>query len=84
MFGETIHSRASEPSFYYAILAATCFRRTARSCNPGVLREIGCKYLAKAGGGVAPGETSELSLPQIRRTGDKTSWRQPWTVNLNA
>jgi hypothetical protein len=81
MFGETIHSRASEPSFYYAILAATCFGRTARSCNPGALREIGCKYLAKAGGGVAHKEISELSLPQTSRPGDKTSWRQPWTVN---
>lgn len=81
MFAKTIHSRASEPSFYYAILAATCFRRTARSCNPGALREIGCKYLAKAGGGVAHEEISELSLSQISRTGDKTSWRQPWTVN---
>jgi hypothetical protein len=74
MFGETIHSRASEPSFYYAMLAATCFRRTARSCNPAALREIGCKYLARAGGGFAHEEISDLSLAKISR-------RQPWTVD---
>jgi hypothetical protein len=76
-------SRTPEPSFYYVLLAAACFRRTAGSCHSnadGALRELGCKYLATAGGGVAHEEISELSLPQISRTGDKTSWRQPWTV----
>jgi hypothetical protein len=81
MFGETLHSRASEPSFYYAMLAATCFRRTARSCHRGALREIGCKYLAKASCGVAYEEISEFSLVQISRNSAKPSWRQPWTVD---
>jgi hypothetical protein len=74
MFGETIHSRASEPSFYYAMLAATCFRRTARNSNPTALREIGCKYLAKACGGVRARRNDGIVMLQIKG-------RQPWTVD---
>lgn len=69
MFGKSIQ-RIPEPSFYYVILAATRFRRTARSRHSnagGTLRNIGCKYLAKADCG--------------RRTGAKASWRKPWTVD---
>jgi hypothetical protein len=81
MFGDTIHDRTPEPSFYYVMLAATCFRRTARSCHPGALREIGCKYLAKASCEVAHEEISEFSLAQISRNSAKGSWRQLWTVD---
>lgn len=84
MLGKSIHSRVPEPSFYYAMLAASCFRRTARSCHPnarGVLRGIGCKYLAKAGCGVADEQVFESSLVQTSRTGARASRRQPWAVD---
>ena len=66
------------------MLAATCFRRTVRNGHPnagGALRDIGCKYLAKANYGVAREQISEFSLAQIERIGAKASWRQPWTVD---
>jgi hypothetical protein len=84
MFEKSIQGRTPEPSFYYVMLAATCFRRTARNHHPnagGALRNIGREYLAKAGCGVALEQVSECSLAQIRRTGAKASWRQPWTVD---
>lgn len=43
MFGKSIRSRTPGPSFYYVMLAATCFRRTARNGHPnagGALRDI--------------------------------------------
>jgi hypothetical protein len=83
MFDESTQSRTPEPSFYYLMLAATCFRRTARSRHPnaGALRDIGRKYLTKAGCGVADEQIFEFSLAQAPRTGAKASWRQPWTVD---
>ena len=47
----------------------------------GALRDIGCKYLAKAGCGAAHEQMTEVSLAQIRRTGANAFWRQPWTVD---
>ena len=83
MFGKSIRGRTPEPSFYYVMLAASCFRRTARGRRPKfdeALRNIGQEYLAKAGCGAAHEQISEFSLARIRRTGAKTSRRQPWTV----
>jgi hypothetical protein len=83
MFGEAIPSRTPELSFYYVMLAATSFRRTAHSSPPhaSALRDIGCKYLAQAGYGVAREKISEFSLAQISGRGPKASWRQQWTVD---
>jgi hypothetical protein len=84
VFSKSIRDRDPEPSFYYVMLAASCFRRTARNCHPNAgsaLRDIGCKYLVKASCGFAREQKSEFSLAQIRRTGAKVSWRQPWTVD---
>lgn len=83
MIGEAIPNRTPEPSFYYAMLAATCFRRTTCSSPPNAsaLRDIGCKYLAKAGYGASPEQITEFSLAQIGRTGANTFRRQPWTVD---
>jgi hypothetical protein len=56
MFGEPRQSGIREPSFYYVVLAATCFQRTACGCHPnagGVLCDTGYKYLAKADRGSA-------------------------------
>jgi hypothetical protein len=84
MFGKLIRGRTPEPSFYYVMLAASCFRRTDRGRRPKfgeALRNIGHEYLAKAGCGAAHEQISEFSLAQIRRTGTKASWRQLWTVD---
>jgi hypothetical protein len=80
MFGESRQSGIPEPSFYYVMLAATCFRRTAchRNAN-SALRHIGRKYLAKADRGSA--DQPEFSLARIRRTGTKISWRKQWMVD---
>ena len=84
MFGKLIHSRTSEPSFYYVMLAAACFRRTAHGCHPNasaVLHDIGCKYLARAASGVVHERISEFSLAPAGRASARTCWRQPWSVN---
>ena len=51
MFGKSIQSGRVEPSFFYLLMAATCFQRAGRTRHPnagGALRDIGCEYLAKA------------------------------------
>jgi len=67
MFGKSIQSSTAEPSFFYLMIAATCFRRAARTRHPnagGALRDIGREYLAKAGR-VIP--THECSLSTLNR-----------------
>jgi hypothetical protein len=52
MFAKSIQSRTAEPSFFYLMMAATCFQRAAGTGHPnagGALRRIGRKYLVKAG-----------------------------------
>jgi hypothetical protein len=52
MFGKAIQSGMAQPSFFYVMMAATCFRRAACARYPnarGALRDIGRDYLAKAG-----------------------------------
>jgi hypothetical protein len=51
MFGESIPSSTAAPSFFYLLMAATCFRRAGRTRHPsrrGALRHIGYEYLAQA------------------------------------
>jgi hypothetical protein len=51
MFSKSIPRSTSEPSFFYLLMAATCFQRAGctRHRNAGrALRDIGCEYLAKA------------------------------------
>ena len=84
MFSKSIRGSAPEPSFYYVMLAAACFRQKARSCHSnagGALREIGFKYLARAGCGFAHERVLEFSLTPIRGKGAKASRRQAWTVD---
>jgi hypothetical protein len=50
MLRRSIQSSA-EPSFFYLIMAESCFERAARTRRPdvrGTLRNIGRNYLAKA------------------------------------
>jgi hypothetical protein len=51
MSRKPIQSSAGEPSFFYLIMAESCFRRAASTRHPkagGTLRDIGRGYLAKA------------------------------------
>ena len=51
MLRKSIRSSAKEPSFFYLMMAESCFQRAASTRHPragGTLREIGRKYLAKA------------------------------------
>ena len=48
----------AEPSFFYLVMAKSCFRRAVSTPHPkagGTLRELGRNYLSKAGG-LAPHE----------------------------
>jgi hypothetical protein len=73
MFGKAIQSGMAEPSFFYLMMAATCFRRAACTRYPnagGALRDIGREYPAMAGRVVpthgclpiSPYETGGLTL----------------------
>jgi hypothetical protein len=62
MFGKSIQASTSEPSFFYVIMAESCFRRAASSRHPnagGTLRDIGRNYLAKAARVTATSELHE-------------------------
>jgi hypothetical protein len=48
---KSIESSAKEPSFFYLMMAESCFQRAASTRNSkacGTLRDIGRDYLAKA------------------------------------
>ena len=51
MLRQSIRSTIGEPSFFYLIMAESCFQRAVGTRRPdvrGALREIGRKYLADA------------------------------------
>jgi hypothetical protein len=51
MLRKSIHNSAKEPSFFYLMMAESCFQRAASTRHPkarGTLREIGRRYLAEA------------------------------------
>jgi hypothetical protein len=51
MLRKPIQSSAKEPSFFYLMMAESCFQRAASTRHPnacGTLREIGRKYIAEA------------------------------------
>jgi hypothetical protein len=51
MLRKSIQSSAKEPSFFYLMMAESCFQRAASTRHPkarGTLREIGRNYLAQA------------------------------------
>jgi hypothetical protein len=48
---KSIQSSPKEPSFFYLMMAESCFQRAASTRHPkafGTLREIGRRYLAEA------------------------------------
>jgi hypothetical protein len=51
MARKPIQSSAGEPSFFYLLMAESCFRRAARTRHPrasGTLRDLGRHYLVQA------------------------------------
>jgi hypothetical protein len=51
MLRKPIQTSRGEPSFFYLMMAESCFRRAASTQHPaagGTLLEIGRKYLARA------------------------------------
>jgi hypothetical protein len=48
---KSAYAGAGEPSFFYLMMAGSCFRRSASARHPqagGLLRRIGREYLMKA------------------------------------
>ncbi len=51
MSHKSIYTSAGGPSFFYLMMAGSCFQRAARAVHPkagATLRNIGCDYLTKA------------------------------------
>jgi hypothetical protein len=70
MLRKPMHSSRGEPSFFYLMMAETCFQRAASTPHPkagGTLLEIGRNYLAKATGVVSVLESRPAQLPRATR-----------------
>jgi hypothetical protein len=52
-----------EPSFFYLMMARSCFRRAAQHPQAGTLRDIGRNYLAKATKSILEPQPSRLAAP---------------------
>lgn len=51
MSSRSIHANATDPSYFYLVMAKSCFRRAVATPHPkagDTLREIGRDYLAMA------------------------------------
>ena len=51
MPAKSIHAHTADPSYFYLVMAKSCFRRAVATPHPkagGTLREIGRDYLAMA------------------------------------
>jgi hypothetical protein len=67
MSDTSIHHGATEPSFFYVLMAESCFRRAVSTRHPsagGTLRQIGRDYLAKAND-AATGPVSRLQSRRV-------------------
>jgi hypothetical protein len=67
MFRKPRRISAGEPSFFYLMLAETCFQRavsTRHSLGSNTLREIGRNYLANASGVASVLESGRRDFPQ--------------------
>jgi hypothetical protein len=51
MSANSMHSHTADPSYFYLLMAKSCFRRAVATSHPkagGTLRDIGRDYLAMA------------------------------------
>jgi hypothetical protein len=67
MLRKPMHSSRGEPSFFYLMMAETCFQRAASTPHPkagGTLLEIGRNYLAKSTDVVSVLEPRPAQLPR--------------------
>jgi len=72
MLRRQIHTSAGEPSFFYLMMAESCFRRAASTRNPkagATLRDLGRDYLAKANDVTSMLEPQPLQLGGPQRFG---------------
>jgi hypothetical protein len=68
MIRKPIQTSAGKPSFFYLMMAESCFRRAVSTRHPkagGTLLEIGRNYLAKA---TDVASVLESKPPQLRHT----------------
>jgi hypothetical protein len=68
MLRKPIHTSAGEPSFFYLMMAESCFQRAVSTRHPkagSTLLEIGRNYLAKA---TDVASVLESRPPQLPRT----------------
>jgi hypothetical protein len=66
MLRKPIHVSAGEPSFFYLMMARSCFRRAASTRHPkagGTLLEIGRDFLAKSTAVTSVLESESAQLP---------------------
>jgi hypothetical protein len=67
MLRKPVHTSAGEPSFFYLMMAESCFQRAVHTRHPkagDALLEIGRSYLTKATGVTS---VLESPSPQLRR-----------------
>jgi hypothetical protein len=69
MLRKSIYTSSGEPSFFYLMMAGSCFRRAARHPQAGTLRNIGRNYLTKA--------TKVTSIPEPQPSQLAASNSQP-------
>jgi hypothetical protein len=69
MLRKPIHTSVGEPSFFYLIMAESCFQRAVSTHHPkagGTLLDIGRNYLAKATGVASVLESRPPDLRRIK------------------
>jgi hypothetical protein len=68
MLRQPIYANSDRPSFFYLLMADSCFQRAANIANPGAsnaLRDIGRDYLVKATEVTSSAGTTSRSKPGV-------------------
>jgi len=68
MLRKSIYNSPGEPSFFYLMMARSCFRRaaSARRSQAGTLRNIGRNYLTKATKVTSMLEPQHLAIGRVK------------------
>ena len=68
MLRQPTYANSDRPSFFYLLIADSCFQRAANIANPGAsnaLRDIGRDYLVKATEVTSSAGTTSRSKPEL-------------------